>query len=680
MDRRKSRIAAAYFQQGDEEMSLRTFLSQSQGQTDKSALKHVRDMRNRLLNRSLPAVSALVAAILLLATGGISTAQAATSNVAKTQTSMTKLVAPPPAAPAAHGQVNFGPNVYIFTPSMTRSEIQTIVDAVAKQQISNQFGTERYALLFEPGTYGTSSDPLNFQVGYYTTVAGLGQSPSDVVINGSVDVRNQCFGAGNCIALDNFWRSLSNLTIHVNTPNAGCYSGEFWAVSQAAPMRRVHVTNGNMTLMDYCSGPSYASGGFIADSQFDGGTIISGSQQQFLVRNSQLDGWTNGVWNQVFSGVVNAPAQCFPAQKSCGGPYTTVATSPVTREAPYLYQDSTGQYNVFVPSVQHNTVGTSWANAATPGESISINRFFIAQPGDSAETINDALDSGRNLILTPGVYHLDKSIEVKRPNSVVLGIGFPTLIPDNGNVSMNVSSAKGISLSGMIFDAGAINSPALLQVGNEHERSAQEAAADPTALQDVFFRIGGAEAGKATNSLVVNTDNVILDDIWAWRADHGNGVGWTVNTADTGVVVNGDNVTAYGLFVEHYQKYNVIWNGNNGTDIFFQNELPYDPPSQAAWMEAPGVDGYAAFKIGKHVTSFSGYGMGSYSFFNQGVNIYADHAFEVPSTLPAGSLHDLLTIFLSTSGAGGILHVVNEAGGSSTIANPDVPVTVVSYP
>ncbi|HET8912423.1 MAG TPA: hypothetical protein VFN23_13210, partial [Ktedonobacteraceae bacterium] len=659
MDKRKSRIAAAYFQQGDEEMSLRTFLSQSQGQTDKPAVKHVRDMRNRLLNRSLPAVSALVAFILLLATGGISTAQAATSNVAKTQASMTRLVAPPPAAPAAHGQVNFGPNVYIFTPSMTRSEIQTIVDAVAKQQISNQFGTERYALLFEPGTYGTSSDPLNFQVGYYTTVAGLGQSPSDVVINGSVDVRNQCFGAGNCIALDNFWRSLSNLTIHVNTPHAGCYSGEFWAVSQAAPMRRVHVTNGNVTLMDYCSGPSFASGGFIADSQFNGGTIINGSQQQFLVRNSQLDGWTNGVWNQVFSGVVNAPAQCFPSKSSCGGPYTTIATSPVTREAPYLYQDSTGQYNVFVPSVQHNTVGTSWANGATPGESISIDRFFIAQPRDSAETINDALDSGRNLILTPGVYHLDKSIKVKRPNSVVLGIGFPTLIPDNGNVSMNVSGAKGISLSGMIFDAGAINSPALLQVGNEHERSAQEAAADPTTLQDVFFRIGGAQAGKATNSLVVNTDNVILDDIWAWRADHGNGVGWTANTADTGVVVNGDNVTAYGLFVEHYQKYNVIWNGNNGTDIFFQNELPYDPPSQAAWMEAPGVDGYAAFKIDNQVTSFSGYGMGSYSFFNQGVNIYADHAFEVPSTLPAGSLHDLLTIFLSTSGFGGILHVVN---------------------
>ncbi len=582
------------------------------------------------------------------------------------------------AAPSASSsQPNFGQSVYIFNPTMSQSDIQATVDAVANQQVSNQFGTQRYALLFEPGTYGASTNPLNFQVGYYTTVAGLGLSPNDVVINGSIYVRNQCF-SGSCTALVNFWRSLSNLTINVTTPNFGCYNGEFWAVSQAAPMRRVHI-NGFATLMDYCTGPSFASGGFIADSEFDGSTVVNGSQQQWLVRNSKLDGWSNGVWNQVFSGVVGAPAQCFPAQASCGGPYTTLATSPVTREAPYLYMDSAGHYNVFVPSVQRNSVGTTWANGATPGSSIPIEKFFIAQPADSAATINQALGTGKNLILTPGIYQLDQGIEVTRPDTVVLGLGFPTLIPGNGIVSMTVANANGIMISGMIFDAGTTNSPVLLQVGSSHARS-DNVASDPTAIHDVFFRIGGAEPGSATSSLVVNSKNVILDDIWAWRADHGNGVGWNTNTAGTGVIVNGDNVTAYGLFVEHYQKYEVIWNGNGGTDIFFQNEMPYDPPSQAAWMEAPGVDGWAAFKVASTVTSFSGYGMGSYSFFNQGVNIYAAHAFEVPVTLPASSLHDLLTIFLSTAGFGGILHVVNDTGGSSTIANPDVPVTVVSYP
>ncbi len=571
---------------------------------------------------------------------------------------------PTPTSTPTGGPPNFGPNVYIFNPSMPLSQIQSTVNSIANQQVPNQFGTQRYALLFEPGTYGSSANPLNFQVGYYTSVAGLGLSPSDVVINGSIDVYNQCLGANNCTALVNFWRSLSNLTINVTTPNSGCYNGEFWAVSQAAPVRRVQI-NGTTTLQDFCTQPNYASGGFIADSKITG---------------SQITGWSNGVWNQVFSGVVGAPAQCFPAVSSCGGPYTTLATSPVTREAPYLYTDSSGNDNVFVPSVQTNTSGTTWANGATtPGSSIPISKFFIAQPSDSAATINSALASGKNLILTPGIYNLSQSLNVTNPDTVVLGLGFPTLIPQNGIVSMQVANAPGIMISELIFDAGAANSPVLLQVGSSAMHNNQYAS-DPPALQDVFFRIGGAEPGSATTSLVVNSANVILDDIWAWRADHGTGVGWTSNTANTGLIVNGDNVTAYGLFVEHYQQYEVIWNGNGGTDIFFQNEMPYDPPSQAAWMEAPGVDGWAAFKVASNVTSFHGYGMGSYSFFNQGVNIYAENAFEVPSTLPAGSLKDLLTIFLSKSGFGGILHVINGTGGSSTIANPDTPVTVVSYP
>jgi hypothetical protein len=614
------------------------------------------------------AISLLLALACAAATGGASSALAATNGAANIRA----------LSSTASGQPDFGSNVYIFTPSMPQSEIQSTVNSISAQQISNQFGTQRYALLFEPGIYGSSTNPLNFQVGYYTTVAGLGRSPGDVVINGSIDVYNQCFGTNNCTALVNFWRSLSNLTINVTTPNAGCYNGEFWAVSQAAPMRRVQV-NGPTTLMDYCTAPSYASGGFIADSTFTGGTVVNGSQQQWIVRNSNLDGWSNGVWNQVFSGDVGAPAQCFPAASSCGGPYTTLPASPVTREAPYLYVDANGQYNVFVPSIQHNSVGTSWASSATQGASLPLKRFFIAKPTDSVVALNVALALGLNLILTPGIYHLNQSLLVLHPDTVVLGLGFPTLVPDRGNPSMIVASTRGVSVSGIIFDAGAKNSPVLLQVGLGHAHSALDAS-DPTTLSDVFFRIGGAQAGSATTSLVVNSNNVILDDIWAWRADHGNGVGWTTNTADTGVVVNGDNVTAYGLAVEHYQKYEVIWNGNGGTDIFFQNEMPYDPPSQAAWSEAPGVDGWAAFKIANTVTSFSGYGMGSYSFFNQGVSIYAANAFEVPSTLPAGSLHDLFTIFLSTAGSGGILNVVNNTGGSSTAANPDTPVAVVSYP
>src|SRR6478736_2924222 len=362
---------------------------------------------------------------------------------------------------------DFGSNVLIFDPSMSTSQIQTAVDSVASQQVSNQFGTQRFALLFRPGTYGSSTDPLNVQVGYYTAVAGLGRSPNDVVINGSVYVRNQCV-AGSCTALNNFWRSLSNLTINVTTPNFGCYSGEFWPVSQAAPMRRVHVI-GPTTLMDYCTPPSFASGGFIADSSFDG-NIVNGSQQQFFVRNTTLNGWSNGVWNQVFAGDVNAPAQCFPAQpdpNGCG-PYTTLARTPASREKPYLYVDAAGNYQVFVPAATTNSIGESWASGATPGRSIPLSRFYVAKPSDSVQTINNQLAQGQNLLLTPGIYNVDRTIKVKRADIVVLGLGFATLTAANGTVPMTVADVPGVDIAGLIFDAGPANSPTLLQIGTKH--------------------------------------------------------------------------------------------------------------------------------------------------------------------------------------------------------------------
>ncbi|GAA1974353.1 hypothetical protein GCM10009798_39500 [Nocardioides panacihumi] len=584
--------------------------------------------------------------------------------------------APLQAAKQAPGAPDLGPNTYVFDPSMPVSQIQATVDAVAAQQVPNQFGTQRYALLFEPGTYGTAQQPLNFQVGYYTEVAGLGRDPGDVVINGSVDVYNQC-DSGGCVALNNFWRSLSNLTIHVSNGNAGCYAGEFWAVSQAAPMRRVHV-EGNTTLMDYCSGPSFASGGFIADSRFTGGTVINGSQQQFYTRSSDLDGWTNSVWNQVFSGDVGAPSECFGCAPATY--YTTFDTTPVTREKPYLYVTDAGEWRVFVPATRRDARGTTWATGSTPGRSLPLSDFYVAHPGDSVAAINNQLSRGRDLLLTPGVYDVPETIAVKRADTVVLGLGLATLTAQGGAVALSVADVPGVDLAGFTVDAGAVSSPVLVRIGKAHGNNHSDDPADPTALQDVFFRIGGPHAGRAETSLEVNSSNVVLDDIWAWRADHGTGVGWTQNTATTGVVVNGDHVDATGLFVEHYQGFEVIWNGEDGSVVFFQSEMPYDVPSQAAWRSSPTTDGYAAVKVASDVRSFSGAGMGTYSFFNQGVDIFADHAYEVPNT-PGVHLHDLLTIFLDAShGMGGIRHVVNDAGGSSTIANPDVPVTVVDYP
>jgi hypothetical protein len=626
-------------------------------------------IRCRGRNRSVLIIAALLAAGVAPALTTASAASAAPAHPAAAHH--------PAVRPAVHqaGAPDFGPNVYIFSPSMPQSQIQATVDSIASQQVGNQFGTQRYALLFEPGTYGSAADPLFFQVGYYTSVAGLGASPGDVVINGAVDSFNQC-DSGFCTSLVNFWRSLSNLTINFPAPQPGgpcSRTAEFWGTSQASPVRRVDV-NGFFSLMDYCTSPSFASGGFIADSQFSGSTVLNGSQQQFIVRNSNLDGWTNAVWNQVFSGDTGAvPAQNFGA----GGQFTTLAASPVTQEEPFLEQDSAGNYSVFVPAVQRGSAGTTWGNGPTPGTAIPIQRFFIASPSTPVGLINAALAGGKNLILTPGVYSLSHPIVVTRRDTVVLGLGFPTLVPTQGNASMLVTGVPGVKLSGMIFDAGPVNSPVLLQVGTGHGLADP---ADPTLVQDVFFRVGGATPGRATDSLVVNSSQVILDDVWGWRADHGNGVGWISNVGDTGVVVNGDAVTAYGLFVEHYEKAQVVWNGRDGTDIFYQNEMPYDPPSQAAWMENPSTDGYPAFLITSGAADFSGYGMGSYSFFNQGLPIFASNAFEADGP-PGLHLSDMLTIFLNANGgSGGIDHVVNGVGGSTTIANPDTPADVVSYP
>ena len=565
---------------------------------------------------------------------------------------------------------SLGSNVIVFTPSESEATIQSQLNSLGSQQNPNQFGTQRYELLFEPGTYGTSASPLDFQVGYYEAVAGLGQNPSQTVINGTIDSYNQCPGGvqTNCNATDNFWRSVSNLTINV-AGLTGCFAGdEVWASSQDSPLRRVDI-NGKLTLMDFCDGsPDYASGGYIGDSDLNG-AVTNGSQQQYFTQNTTIGSWSNAVWNQVFCGDPGAPAQSFSADSGdSGGPnsYTTLASCPVSEQEPYLYQDSSGNYNVFVPSVQSNTSGPTWtASSNTPGTSLSVNNtFYVVNSTSTITQINAALAAGDNLLFTPGVYSYGSTINVVDPNTKIIGLGFATLIPTSGNVTMNVADVPGVNISGLIFDAGPVNSPALLQIGAAG--STANNASNPVSVDDVSFRIGGAEAGSATTSFIDDSNNSIIDDVWAWRADHGTGVGWTANTATSGLIVNANNVSAYGLAVEHYQGYEVEWNGQNGEILFFQNENPYDVPSQSAWMSSSSQDGYPAIYLPSSVTSFTGYGLGSYSYFDQGVAIENAMAFQVPR---ASGIHmnDLLTVFLN--GSGGIESVVDGTGAAVSASN-----------
>lgn len=545
------------------------------------------------------------------------------------------------------GVPDFGPNVIIFDPSMSAATIQSRLDAIYTQQETNQFGTNRYAILFKAGSYN-----VNVNLGFYTQVLGLGYLPDNVVINGGVSV-NAGWMQGN--ATQNFWRGAENLEI--NPPSGN----NMWAVAQAAPLRRIDM-RGNLQLWD----GGWSSGGFLADSNVTG-QVVSGSQQQWLSRNDQWGSWAGGVWNMVFVGVNNAPAPSFP-----NPPETVVNQTPTVREKPFLYIDQAGNYEVFVPALRTNSQGTTWANGSPAGTSLPISQFYIAKPSDTAATINNALAQGRDLLFTPGVYHLNDTIRVTRANTVVLGLGLATLTPDNGVIPMTVADVDGVSIAGLLFDAGAVNSPILLQVGPAG--SSQNHAANPTVLSDVFFRIGGAGVGKATQTLVINSNNVIADHMWLWRADHGSGVGWTSNTAANGLIVNGANVTIYGLFVEHYQQYEVIWNGNGGRTYFFQNEMPYDPPNQASWMNG-SINGYASYKVADSVTTHEAWGVGSYCYFNVNPAIVAEHSFEVPNTSGV-KFHDLVTV--SLGGVGTITHIINSTGGPSNASNTNA--YLVSYP
>jgi hypothetical protein len=609
-------------------------------------------------------------------------------------------VAPAQAAAAASicpdaNVAAFGPNVCVFSPAMSQAAIQGDLNAIAAQQVpvASQFSSQRYAVLFRPGTYGSSDSPLVFQVGYYTEVAGLGSMPQDTVINGAIDVFNNLCTAGtqDCNSDDNFWRSLSNLTLNVDLPasppayvppaldpfGTGCTnSAEMWSASQAAPIRRA-IINGSVVFQDYCANHNFASGGFIADSKVSGSLNFFGNQQ-FMIRNSAIGGAAgcpNGLWNMVYSGVQGAPAPVFTGQCEQN---TVLSASPVTEEEPFLYTDSAGSYDVFVPAVQHGTSGTSWASGQEAGTSLPLSKFFVASPATSIAAINGALLLGKDLILTPGVYNLSQPITVSRPGTVVLGLGLATLVPQRGNAALVVAPSHGVKVSGLIVDAGPVNSPVLVSVG----LPGASANGDPDVIQDVYFRVGGAETTptSATVSLLDNASGSILDNVWIWRADHGNAVGWTQNTGATGLAVTGSGVTAYGLAVEHYQKNEVVWSGQGGTDVFFQNELPYDPPSQSAWMASPTQNGYPAFLVSPNVKTFQGYGMGSYVVFIQtSATLHDAEAFQAPKT-PGVQFHNSFGVWIA--GSGGLDSIVNGTGGPVTSANPGKvePVDLTSYP
>ena len=557
-----------------------------------------------------------------------------------------------PAIAATPVTPDFGPNVLIFSPKTPSADIQQQIDKVYATQHRNEFGPERNAILFLPGNY-----TVDVPIGFYTQVLGLGSSPDEVQITGNV---HSDAASRNNNATTTFWRAAENFCV---VPTGGVMK---WAVSQAAPFRRMHV-QGDIVLHQ---NGGWASGGWFSDTLIDG-NVAAGPQQQWISRNSEWHSWTGANWNMVFVGVPNPPEGEWPKP-----PYTKIAadshrprkTLPAGRRLRQLQRPRPG---AFAPTAPESP-GTPQRRPEKPSPSAS---FYIAHATrDNASTINAQLAHGKHLILTPGIYDLTEPIRVTKPNTVVMGLGFATLHPVNGTAAMTTADADGIIIAGLLFDAGPTSSPVLLQIGPSKSKSSHEK--NPISLHDVFFRVGGAGVGRAVINLEINSNDTIVDHTWIWRADHGANVGWDANPSQNGLVVNGNNVTIYGLFVEHHQQFQVLWNGNGGRTYFYQSEIPYDPPDQASFTSAPGINGWASYKVADTVTSHEAWGLGIYSVFRH-PDVNLTRAIEVPVN-PNVRFHDMITVALDDKGE--ISNVINNTGGPTALAPHRVTPRVTNFP
>jgi hypothetical protein len=155
---------------------------------------------------------------------------------------------------------------------------------------------------------------------------------------------------------------------------------------------------------------------------------------------------------------------------------------------------------------------------------------------------------------------------------------------------------------------------------------------------------------------------VIGDDQWLRRADHGNGgaVGWTTITAANGMIVNGANVTMYGLAVEHYQAVQAQWNGNGGADRLLLPVRDALRPAQPVQLDGSS-DGYPSTNVASGVTAFQGYGLGVYCYFSTNSGVVSANALTSP-TSSGVRWHDMVTV--SLGGVGTISHIIDNTGNT----------------
>jgi hypothetical protein len=560
---------------------------------------------------------------------------------------------------AQHNPPSWPDSVQVFGPETSLADIQAKVEAAFAingghiPEDKGQFSEHRFAFLFKPGSYA-----VDVPVGYYTQVAGLGKLPADVKFTGSKGVySDEGSYTVKVGALNSFWRAAENFETHADYPWISSRgTGMLWAGSQAAPLRKVHVKN-DLFLYVYRDGETkgdFSSGGFMANSIVDG-IVASGSQQQWMTRNSEVGSWPDGVWNMVFVGTKGSPpSHCGMKAELCSHAISTVDSTPKIAEKPFVSIDKSGKYALNVPQVASDRVGADFDG----GLEIGFENVYVADAEkDTAASINAALSQGMHAVLSPGIYNLEASLELKSAGQVLLGLGFPTLVAASGKPAVLVGDVSGVRVAGVLLQAGKLQTSSLLQWGNGSSNYAGDAK-DPGFLHDVFMRVGGPAAATDTQvdvMLQINSGNVIGDNLWLWRADHVEGGGLVKNgdnPCQHGAVVDGDDVTMYGLAAEHTLQDIVQWNGDRGAVYFFQSELPYDVTQDFA------DKGNVGYRVGDQVTEHVAIGVGVYHYFR-----------DYPVTLPTGIVApkaleaSFVAPFASfLNGLGVMQHVINDKG------------------
>tara|TARA_B110000091_G_C13790871_1_gene465574 strand:+ start:182 stop:1993 length:1812 start_codon:yes stop_codon:yes gene_type:complete len=527
-----------------------------------------------------------------------------------------------------------------------------------------QFSTSRFAFFFKPGIYST-----DVPVGYYTQILGLGQSPDDVVFTSQRGVFSPegDFTIGG--ALSSFWRSAENFKTMANYKwYVG--TGMMWAVSQAAPLRRIEVENDLLFFQYEPPIPSAgeASGGFFANLKVNGQTKL-GSQQQWYARDSFLSKWVGGVWNIVTTGVIGAPpTKCDNANNTT--PSTNVPTTPLMSEKPFITIDAAGKFNLQIPPVVENQQGNTFDTKGYT--TVGFEKVYVTQLTDTAELINSKLNQGLHIVFSPGIYEISAPLAITHPGTIVLGLGLATLVASDQTATIfQIGPIDGVRICGVLLQAGAtkqskpphvpVPGSTLINWGTSTTPYAGNRK-NPGFLHDVFFRVGGPDG---TNDSPVAVDTmlhihngfVIGDNMWLWRADHAANapVDYSSNRCNHGLVVDGDDVTMHGLAVEHTEQDLTQWNGERGATYFYQSELPY-VVTQAEFENSVG------YRVGSKVSTHHGYGIGVYCFFkSHQVNVTS--GIVTPPMSATMAFHNSLSVFLN--GYGGIEHVLNRQGGAS---------------